>query len=441
MLEGGRNIDTVFRDELSNHEVAPDAYVWESLNKTMQKQKRQSAIIIMWRSIAAACIIALIAVSISLLNRVSEPLINQTAEATQDKVENTPEVSGELASKVEDAHLSEEPAIGNDLDVPVSKEVVPLTQKSDEYEMLYAYGGDNVYKEQCLASITEVNLSSENRLSTELRSKQEKVYYPIYNPLPESENSKKKTTISIGGVLSPSYNSKTSSGGTNTMRAASGVDVNESGINSLGGGLQVRVNTGSRWSFETGVLYAQVGQEVSNNYNYQPYKQVSFNSQASNTTRLANSMGPIVASKSQKLYDAPLTDNMVEASYSAVNSVNEIKQTLDYIEVPIMARYSLFESFPYLSVAGGFSSNFLVDNTAYSLEGGTEQKIGETDHIKPFVLSSSVGIGIDVPLFKSIHLNVEPRLKYFLNSVSSNDDYNFQPYSFGVYGGLTFIIK
>ena len=92
-------------------------------------------------------------------------------------------------------------------------------------------------------------------------------------------------------------------------------------------------------------------------------------------------------------------------------------------------------------MAGGISSNFLIDNSAYAIDGGSEQKIGETDDIKSFVLSSSLGLGVELPIYKSIHLNVEPRLKYFLNSVSSNADYNFQPYSFGVYGGLTFVIK
>ncbi|MCG8583009.1 MAG: PorT family protein [Bacteroidales bacterium] len=444
MLDGGKNIDTVFKDGLSDHEVAPDTYVWESIEKSMNKHKRQAAAIIMWRSVAAACVIALMTVTIVLLNSVSEPLVKQTAEVTPvldlKITEDKSIVEEEIPMETENSSRELFPPKANKNTVPGEKDKPIKESVGSSFSTLHQEANNMKY----LASISAVDLGGDNELNTNLHSQNKRVYYSIYNPLnaPSFEKVKKKTSISIGGIVSPSYNSKMSSGGNEAVMAASGVDVNESGINSLGGGLQVRLNTGSRWSFETGVLYAQVGQEVNNEYGYKHSRQAFLSPQMSNSAGVSNSMGPIRVSKAvPNNYAEPLVDNLVEAAFSTVSSVNSVKQTLDYIEIPMMARYSLFKSFPYLSVAGGISSNFLIDNSAYAIDGGSEQKIGETDDIKSFVLSSSLGLGVELPIYKSIHLNVEPRLKYFLNSVSSNADYNFQPYSFGVYGGLTFVIK
>ncbi|WP_430816284.1 outer membrane beta-barrel protein [Carboxylicivirga sp. RSCT41] len=445
MLNGGKNIDTVFKDGLSNHEVAPEAYVWESIEKNMNKQRRQAAVLIMWRSVAAACIVALMAVSFMLLNRVSEPLVEQTAEVMAAKKTEIAEQNSEAGKHTyieNQVNLNE--AVIPEIPEKVLKNADDSAAPTPSLEDRHVVNKDAAIANY-IASISAVSIAGTNEVNTDLHIRQEKVYYSIYNPLnapSDFAKSSKKTSISIGGVLSPSYNSKMTSGGNESVMAASGVDVNENGINSLGGGLQVRVNTGSRWSFETGVLYAQVGQEVSNDYSYQSYKQAFLSRNVAISAGLSNSMGNVRITKpGPQAYAEPLTDNLVEASNTFESSVSSLKQTLDYIEIPMMARYSLFKNFPYLSVAGGISSNFLVDNAAYALDGGSERKIGETDDIKSFVLSSSIGLGVDVPIYKSIHLNVEPRLKYFLNSVSSNDDYNFQPYSFGVYGGLTFVIK
>jgi hypothetical protein len=291
-----------------------------------------------------------------------------------------------------------------------------------------------------LAVNTQIELKENYQLNTQPHVKQEKIYYPIYST-PSKVVTKKKTTVSVGGVVSPAYNSRVSYGGGGQNYLKSSASVDESGINSLGGGLQVRLNTGSRWSFETGVLYSQVGQSVKSSQSFKSqdnlYRRPSLNS------ALSNSLGSIVVKdNSSEMFFSPAPVHDVQSAVmNSSDAYASVKQTLDYIEVPMMARYSLFENFPYLSVAGGLSSNFLVNNTAYAVEGNSKEVIGETSDIKPFVLSSSVGLGVDVPVSKSLRFSLEPRFKYFLNSVSSNDAKSFQPYSFGIYGGITFVVR
>ncbi len=437
MLKGDKDIDAVFRSGLSDYEVAPESYVWEAIETSLANQKQHRRTLIIWRSLAAACIAGLISLGLGVLFRLSEPLVGPTAQTISSQTEQHRSSDGNIGAEEEEYIVSDgidTPKVsGSDvqgenaiISIPAEQVFVPKqNQARGELEEMVL-----------LASVEKLDLQSDFDIDMQPHVKREKVYYPIYSN--NIATVKKKTTISVGGVVSPAYNSKVSYGG-GQNKLKSNVSLDESGINSLGGGVQVRLNKGSRWSLETGVLYSQVGQSVQSSQSYSSldngFKMASLN------TALSNSLGSISVNKKVNSDLSSARESYVESAVmSYANVFSSVEQTLDYIEIPMIARYSLFKDFPYISVAGGLSSNFLVDNTAYSVEGGNKEVIGETNDIKPFVLSSSLGLGVDVPITKAIRFSLEPRFKYFLNSVSSNDTKSFQPYSFGVYGGITFVV-
>ncbi|MBK3515822.1 outer membrane beta-barrel protein [Carboxylicivirga marina] len=446
MLRGRKDIDAVFKDGLANHELEPGAYVWESIEKNLAQQQKQKRMLVIWRSVAAASVLLLVSLSISLYYTEVIPFEAEVASIQENEISDKATLEKEevsLTKSVDKDHLSSGQGASPELIPAVPKEKSTKKQVQKKYQRYdsYAYA-NNVEKMNYLAANNDIDIREEYFINTSLHQKEEKVYFPIYATT--NEVSKKRTSLSIGGVVSPAYNSKMNTGGGSPVMASSNVKVNENGINSMGGGVQLRLSTGSRWSFDTGVLYAQVGQEVSNTNSYQPFRSVIGSADELSNAGVANSMGTIIVKNPSPMSDAQSGKaNLIEASngYASLSSMSSVKQTLDYLEVPMMARYSLIKNFPYLSLAGGISSNFLVNNTAYALDGEEQEKIGETSDIKPFVLSSSVGLGLELPVFKSLRLNLEPRFKYFLNSVSSNDDFNFQPYSFGIYGGVTFVIR
>jgi hypothetical protein len=118
-----------------------------------------------------------------------------------------------------------------------------------------------------------------------------------------------------------------------------------------------------------------------------------------------------------------------------------LKQLLDYIEIPLTVRYALLNSKTLITLSGGLSTNFLIDNTAYLIENGEHINAGSTEGISPVTYSSSVGLGIELPIGKSFRFSLEPRFKYFLSPVNSNGYSNFHPYSFGVFGGVSFLLN
>jgi hypothetical protein len=216
----------------------------------------------------------------------------------------------------------------------------------------------------------------------------------------------------------------------------------------------------NRWSFETGVLYSQVGQEVSQEKAYSSISGFSGVSAFSNAgednvkgvsinsvNKFNNSMGAIRYNNNTSI---GVEQNLLKSGVyleSAVNGVDNqpetaiLKQLFDYIEVPLIVRYSLFNKSPVVTLAGGFSTNFLVDNSVYVIDDGEHIKAGETTGIDGVTLSSTVGIGLELPLSKSIRFSLEPRFKYYLSPVNTQGYNSFRPYSFGVFGGISFILN
>ncbi|WP_439183713.1 porin family protein [Carboxylicivirga taeanensis] len=442
MLKNEKNIDAVFKRGLSDYEVVPEGYVWDSIEKTLGHQRQQKRALLLWISLAAACIVGLIGLSVGLLFRVSEPLKESTMIVMEPAL-------GEKAVDSEQRLVlgeTQQALASGQTDVEVNKSNIVSTAAGAREEKQadvkqFAIEGFKTNLPY-LASNTEVQIKHDYKINEQLKQEVKKQeYYPLYYPSAPSAREKQKATISIGGVVSPAFSSKVSYGSGPQNYLKSNVAIDESGISSLGGGVQVRVSKGSRWSFESGVLYSQVGQSVESVTKMSAGS--AYTQSSPGRAAVYNSLGNVIASEnfSEQQVSAGGANLMEEAVMNYDNAKGSLKQTLDYIEVPVMARYSLFKQFPYLSVAGGFSSNFLVDNTAYAIDGSGRDKIGETSDIKPFVISSSVGVGIDIPVTKALRLSFEPRFKYFLNSVSSNDNRSFQPYSFGVYGGLTFVVK
>jgi hypothetical protein len=87
---------------------------------------------------------------------------------------------------------------------------------------------------------------------------------------------------------------------------------------------------------------------------------------------------------------------------------------------------------------GGFSSNILVGNDTYLNRSAGKTYVGETRDMEPLNYSGTMGIGLKYGLTKHISLNVEPRVKYYLNSLSNNSSVTYKPYSIGFFTGISY---
>ncbi|HNP31852.1 MAG TPA: hypothetical protein PKN96_01015 [Flavobacterium sp.] len=125
-----------------------------------------------------------------------------------------------------------------------------------------------------------------------------------------------------------------------------------------------------------------------------------------------------------------------ENTFSPENK-GSLNQQMGYLEIPLEMTYSLFDKKFGLKIIGGFSTLFLQDNKITILSEGRDTVLGEADNLNNIHFSTNLGLGIKYGFMKSFEFNIEPTVKYQLNTFSSNAG-NFKPYLFGVYSGISY---
>ena len=104
--------------------------------------------------------------------------------------------------------------------------------------------------------------------------------------------------------------------------------------------------------------------------------------------------------------------------------------------MPLELQYAVLSNKFGVNVIGGFSSLFLNNNEVFSeAQDGNRTFLGEANNINKVSYSANFGLGLNYQVTKKIDLNLEPMLKYQINTFN-NTSGDFQPFFVGVYTGL-----
>ncbi|QCX01806.1 hypothetical protein FGM00_17405 [Aggregatimonas sangjinii] len=125
------------------------------------------------------------------------------------------------------------------------------------------------------------------------------------------------------------------------------------------------------------------------------------------------------------------------SSNASIARNGTMSQQFGYLEVPLELNYALVDRKVGINVIGGFSSLFLIDNSVSLTSGNETTEMGEANNVNEVNFSTNIGLGIDYNVTPKIKLNLEPLFKYQLNTFSQVDG-TFNPFSIGIYSGLTF---
>jgi len=125
-----------------------------------------------------------------------------------------------------------------------------------------------------------------------------------------------------------------------------------------------------------------------------------------------------------------------ENTIANVNS-GYLKQDIGYLEMPVEMTYSLFDKRFGLKIIGGFSTLFLQDNSITIVSEERNVLLGRANNLNNIHFSTNFGLGLKYGFMKSFEFNLEPTVKYQLNTFSANAG-NFKPYIFGVYSGVSY---
>ncbi len=239
----------------------------------------------------------------------------------------------------------------------------------------------------------------------------------------------KKSTVmdglwSLKAEISETFTAMLSGG------SSAGTDTKS--LTTIGGGMVASYKISDKLSISSGIRFSQM-------------KQGSHSIYALNNTSGIIYLQPV--EKSGNLtrdisLSLPATSSIVYSNgmSTTVNNlfVSDIAQEFKYLEIPIQATYKLIDKKISLGLTGGISTNFLVGNFASVTENGILLSSGNTDNIRNVLYSGSAGIELGYDLGNKLRLTIEPRVKQFMHSVSSNDLLNIKPMQMGIFTGLAY---
>ncbi len=226
----------------------------------------------------------------------------------------------------------------------------------------------------------------------------------------------------------------------------------ESDVFSFGAGIHVGYALNKKWKLRTGLAYTRLGQKVNDIAAFTHPSMMHLYSSDGKTVAdhpqsMTTSMGGIRFTN-QSYYFADVTSARIftlKGSYdeSNVNLLNKtgmgLLQHFDYLEIPFIAQYNLFNSIFSLDVKAGVNANFLLSGNVYLQGSSYFRPVGKSTGHKTFNLSGSTGLVASYPLGDHINLEIEPTFSMFLSPMGKSSPYNHTyPYNYSLMIGFSY---
>jgi hypothetical protein len=434
MFEREPNIDIVFRNGLKNLEVLPPADIWDSIPPMPVKHTRLRVI-----SGIAAGVAAL--VSLSLL--ATWYVRNNSTPVTLAEVAAPGSGSSDITLDIAGANPVTRPGEARVVDfVPAVSAYepageVPVTITADEPAGLLASSDIQPQREEPGEPVQlfpdEITVISAGRFSGTDES--------LKTSLTEPASGKAAQRFIIGASLSPAMGFSRSGQDTRLAELIS----SEKSRPAYSTGVSVGYRISDRLTIQSGIGLASIGQTISDVAVYAGLS--DYYSVKSNYLYSVETASGLILAGNTDLYLTDSKDrvgtliqgNMADPSKYPLTQVgSDIRQVFRYLELPVMVRYKLIDKRVGLNLSGGMAYGFLVDNAAYTGEGSDIVRVGYTEGMNTFNLSSQLGLGMEYNISRKITFNLEPVFRYYVTPLSDISGALYKPYSVGFSSGFFF---
>lgn len=475
-----KNIDKLFREKLRDFEQPPPAYLLENVLSGVAGAKKKRKLVF-WKvaGVAAALLLAFVAGwQVNYLNHESERqsvVVSQNGAnesngafkgieekgTIQDNAQKaTPEKEETSERQGHPRFLTAEDTSGTKAEISSANNShlanrVNRPEKTD----LVKEGRDDSPGLHPIKTIRRL-MESKDQLANRLQEKIEnpsmieqaaltidqQIIKQNEQQLMAQNDNQKNTRWLVGAQVSPAYSVNRSNHSdqyaSEMMNSSSNTPVE------LGGGLTVEYKPGKRWSFQSGIYYAGLGQSSGNSStsgrfmetlanNGSEYFNAPVNIQAGNL--MVNSTAGVIELKGVPS-GIELGTNLEDKTMASAVVVSEARfiQNFQYLEIPLYLRYNVIDARFDVELMGGVSSNVLVGNDTYLESNAGKSLVGKTQDMQGMNYSGTLGVGFKYGVSKRIFLNVEPRVKYYLNSLNNNSAVTYKPYTIGVFTGISY---
>ncbi len=305
-----------------------------------------------------------------------------------------------------------------------------ITSSSKQKELLASVStGKEIEKDRPTNSnITTPEEKKTASGNTTKQKKAEPIYFAdSFNPNVDAGKAE-KGSWKIKAEVSPMFAPQISGGNSATKSRST-----------VSGGMMASYQLNKKVSISTGIRYSQMKQGTHSVYTMSAKSGITYLQPVEKSANISRDVSLYIPSASSIVYSNGMKTSANGILASGTNIfASDISQEFKYIEIPIQATYKLIDNKVSVGLTGGISTNILVGNLASITENGIKLSQGNTDNIRDVIYSGSAGIEFGYGLAKNLMLTVEPRLKQYMHSVSSNEMVTFRPLQMGIFTGLTF---
>ena len=466
-----KNIDRLFQERLKDFESTPDNQVWLHIEAELKKDKKRRVIPLWLRysGIAAAFLLGLFILNTNQMfnSKKENPLVLDSKNSSNKKQINPRNGSNKVQiagnSKENSKHKKEiiitnfskpvvkdekeikphnsSNALGvnkknqNNADIFLPKDNLSINQpelKSDNNRTLNPEK-NGVENSNSLASTPNQTIEKKNLKDNEESQKELSINPESPNELEEilkaksaqnkamASNSKNKWQITPN--IAPVY-LNANSGGSPIDEQLS--DYEKKSDNSLSFGLGIRYAVNNKLAIRTGVNKVVLGYNT-NNVLY------STGLTANNLKNIQYPSDNVVKLVDQANYSSSPT---FEKEIQKTNT-GTLNQKMGYFELPMEVSYAVLDKKFGINLIGGFSTLFLNENTISLVSPQSNIELGEAKNLNQVHFSTNVGLGFKYQILKSFQINLEPMVKYQLNTFSNNSG-DFKPLFIGLYSGISY---
>lgn len=434
MFEREPNIDIVFRNGLKNLEVLPPADVWDNIPPVPARYSRLRIISGIAAGIAALVSLTLLATwyvrnsnTPVLMSEVSAP--GRDARDTGFNIPRATPVTRQEGARV--VNLVSSSAAS---EPEVQPAITPIT---DDLSGVIASSDLTVERELNNGPVKvlpdEITVIAAGRFAG--------ADEVLMTSLPDLPAVKTEQRFMVGASLSPAMGFSQSG---QSVRLAELIS-SEKSRPAYSTGVSVGYKISDRLTIHSGIGLSSIGQTITDINVYAGLS--DFYAVKSNYLYSVETASGLILAGNTDLY---LTDskervgtliqaNMADPSKYRLKQVgSDIQQVFRYLELPVLLRYKLLDRKVDLNLSGGFAYGFLVDNTAYTGEGSDLVRVGHTEGINTFNLSSQLGFGMEYNITQKVTFNLEPVFRYYVTPLSEISGSLYKPYSLGFYSGFFF---
>ena len=467
MNKDKRNIDLLFEEKLKQFKESPPAHTWDRLEKDLNREK--SVKLLFYLRLAAASLLILLAFGAGYFyatyqskpsQKISQELPLSQIESDNKRSEKSIDFNNESVKKEEtrSTHQNTEPTLRSNLPSKKQDKIdQPVATENETYDILIAENEVQDVKTpedrtEKTETIVEENIDTQNGGTEEtIALKQDEPskngVMPDYKPLVLDPNAKvygletakdKEMKWSVGAQLAPVWSYRDISinyqnqSGSNAKEAESQLNDTEDALLSYAGGVDVNYNLSNRWIIQSGMYYSKIGQ-VNNN---------ALDFRQDNDQYLLFAIRTSTGSIDVAFERIPADIRKINPPKDTLEAIdlNNVKiiQNFDLFEIPLMVKYKILDKKLGINISGGLSPAYLINNNTILQVDEDKYDIGNSSNLNTMIFNTSISLGLNYALSKKLALKMEPNFKYSLSPINKNSQFDYHPYYFSWFTGLSY---